>query len=669
MNKNFGNKTYLKMRDKQIINKYNLVTFDTETNDLNGELLALTATAMITKWEINELGEPGFKDSIETIYYTGTGMVEKFLGGLFHQLQFQKHYYVYAHNAQYDWRYLFEYIMDFAAAQVITDLKILARTSSDILCFSFVYKGCTFHFMDSLAIAPMTLEKFTKQMSPEIPKLAGTIKFEEGEKFEPQNSKHIAYARQDALSLWHSLINYQKLLYSIFNVNIQMTSAGTAMLAWEKTLTKSIGYDKDISDKTFLDACQQAYYGGAVFLTSVNEQEDLVTFDINSSYPAVMESVDFPDDKYLSVFEKNQVLPSSKFCQIIFAYIETPEDLAIPILPTRRRKDNGAIIWPRGKFYTMTTNVELELAIKHGYKADVLFSWCTPLIKTPFKKLISLCKDTRAKYKDGPLETVAKLIQNSLYGKFATNPVRTVVDTDSVQYYWDNQKDMTEEEKIRYVIENNINGEDPFTFKFEDMGDEVRRKIVYATWITAHARVRLFDFIYTAGTENVFYGDTDSVTMKKESVYKISKFLDDKKYGKFKLEKHWKVFKALAPKVYTGFIEGEKGYTGKTKGIPTKIYNKNPQPFFEKLLKTEREKIIEEKIEYTSSPSFVQILKNKKTSGTGPEYLTRAVSDIKKSISWELNKDGSVSPITLNLPLANNLSNIDLLNIKLYGEK
>lgn len=666
MNKNFGSKTYLKMRDKTLIDKSNLITFDTETDDLNGKLLALTATARVEKCELNDLGEPSFSFPIETVYYCGPGMIERFFGGLFHKLPYSHDYYVYAHNAQYDWRYLFDFIADFKSTGVIDELKIIARTSSDILSFSFIYRGCTFHFMDSLAIAPMSLEKFTKQMSPEIKKLSGTIDFDNGEKFDPQNPEHIAYARQDALSLWYSLINYQNLLKSIFNVNIQTTSAGTAMMAWEKTLGKNIPYDKDIKDKTFLDACQQAYYGGAVFLTTTKKQKNLVTFDINSSYPAVMESVQFPDDRYLSIFNKNQILPSSKFCQIIFAYIETPDNIRIPIIPTRRRKDKGAIIWPKGKFYTMTTNVELELAIKHGYKAEVLLSWCAPLVSSPFKKLVKLCKQTRYKYKDGPLETVAKLIQNSLYGKFATNPVRTVVDTESVTFYEENKKNMTDDEKIRYVIDNNINGDFPFSFKQEDMGEEVRRKIIYAAWITANARVRLFDFIYTAGPENVFYGDTDSVTMNKSAVNKIQKFVHNKEYGKFKQEKEWKSFKVIAPKVYTGEIV-DKGFSGKVKGIPKKLIEKDNK-YFEKMFNSETEDMLKEKVEYNSVPSFMQILKNKKKSANGPLKLQRTISDIRKSLSWVLNADGSVSPIELQLPKSKTLSANDLLNLKLYGE-
>ena len=152
----------------------------------------------------------------------------------------------------------------------------------------------------------------------------------------------------------------------------------------------------------------------------------------------------------------------------------------------------------------------------------------------------------------------------------------------------------------------------------------------WAVFITANARLHLLRTIYEHGVDNVVYCDTDSITTTKEFP---DKWLGEA-YGKFKEEKRWDTFLAIAPKVYSGKITGGD-YKGAVKGIPRGIMNSAKY----------KELLDEGHISASIAiiPSFKQVLKGNKET----KLMERRSTNPENAKSWKKNSKGVMSPVRL----------------------
>jgi len=555
-------------------------TFDTETLGLGGELVCITC----------------YVEGEEPKLFTGPGMIGEFLD------------YVedtgisiwYAHNLSYDLRRLLEPIINRYGSQV----ELIWRNTSDV-CMIGVKK--TIQLRDSYALWPHRLKSLCEHFAPaEGQKLA----ISDIAHFDIHNPEHVAYALQDAVALWYGLHGFFEALAESFDTSPSLTIASTAVRAWERTLDEQDKFYplSNIEDKWM----RKYYYGALTGLTSTRPQFNVETFDINSSYPSVMESTPMPTKwEWIAGVELGRwILDQEGFVDCV---VRTPEDLIVPILPTRDSK--GHMIWRRGTFATSVTIPELRFALQQGYEILELRRVCIfTESKIVFDQVVEKCKTLRHEHRGTNIEKVAKLIQNSLYGKFGARRERIVsvvvddLDTLDVDLY-------------PTVIPN----------LYLDMKEQrVRSLPHWAAWITAHARLRLLEAIYCIGPEKVFYYDTDSVTVQSGTF--PSDLINQEAYGFWKLDKQWKTFMAVAPKVYHGrLVNGER--FGKVKGVPTRHHD---DKLWEQL---EVGKL--PSVRYESLSSLRAMLRN----GTCEAVtLTRSVTDIHKSVNWVICEDGFVRP-------------------------
>lgn len=493
------------------------LAFDTETDGLGGPLLFISA--------FDFHGSHGFK---------GPRMVAEFFAIL------AEHPYPfvwYAHNAQYDWRYFLAHIKE---NDIPCDISM--RTETDIYQITVFLDGQRIVMRDSLAIFPGTLREFANSFTPELPK--GDIDFESGEVFEPENPDHVAYALRDAEILRRGLPRFNALLSRHFGVCLGHTTAGTALKAWQATLKDGEYYEpsKWGEREQFI---RSGYYGGLVFLTRTDEVRNAVTFDINSSYPHQMATHGVPWGAVVSSVDYR-----SERMGLFRVRIKTPTGLVVPIIP--RRDDAGYMRWSAGTFETTVTNAELKFAETHGYEVlDVEEGLLWEETVFPFSDFIDKCKFIRMKYKGKPEETLAKLMQNSLYGKFGSRRERLSVFQPGTD---DDTLDATPLD------------DDGYFWMRKEFANDLRCLPQWAVFITAHARLHLLRQIYTIGCHRVIYGDTDSLTVLSDAV---GEFDSGAQYGQWKLEKHWDRFRALAPKVYAGVLDDGR-VKGAAKGMPKK---------------------------------------------------------------------------------------------------
>ena len=577
-----------KVKDKDEIN----AAWDTETDGLNGILQCIT-------YSIDGRGQ----------LFSGPNQIKDFIDVLF-----ENPYPVvwFAHNAQYDWRYIIKYFMD-------NDyyMEFLNRTDSDIfqiVIWTYLPTGNSkfdrvipkIVMRDSMALFPEGLADFVMYYAPGYQKMDIDL---DHVRFDLSNPIHREYAINDSVILRAAMDGFTHSFYDLFGCKPALTTAGSALKAWQNTLGNNEFYCLKKEDEEYIES---AYYGGLVFLTSTALHRNCKTYDINSSYPSQMVDHEMPygtpaRTKEIDFFKLG----------IYTVRVKAPENLQIPILPSR--DDKGDMIWRRGEFDTTVTSVELEFALLMGYKLiEVLDGMIFPYKCKPFDEFIGKCKALRLEYKGTAVEKTAKLMQNSLYGKFGAKKIRDQI------YMPLNEDDL----ETGYCADSELG---LWIREVED--HQMARLPHWSAFITAYGRLDLLTTAYAIGPKNVIYGDTDSLTMTADADTRHIP-QHESEYGYFKLEKTWLEFKAVAPKVYTGIIDKtENGkiphgaYAGKAKGIPKKWVD-------DKILQ-QIHNGIKIKVEYQSTPKLTAILKGKAESGTGQTERQRTLSSLEKSAHWE----------------------------------
>jgi hypothetical protein len=170
--------------------------------------------------------------------------------------------------------------------------------------------------------------------------------------------------------------------------------------------------------------------------------------------------------------------------------------------------------------------------------------------------------------KSSPMYLIAKLLMNSLYGKFGmTDDLanHVIVNTDKLDKLIESEnKDRitsTElDDDLFLVSYHDIN-----EFKLMDDYTDFDISVGIASAITSYSRIHMTQF-KNLPDNLMYYTDTDSAVMEKP----LDKSLVGKELGQMVLEKEYKEFVSLAPKVYGGILTNNKTFT-KVKGFTKQI--------------------------------------------------------------------------------------------------
>lgn len=555
-----------------------VAAFDVESDGLGGQLLSIQSGVF---------GEIEFDDS--------PLMIDNFYQKM---LKYPYPFVWYAHFAQYDWRYLMDWLLTSNL-----DFEISMRTDNDIYQITIKKDKKKYVMRDSYAIWNSPLEKLASSFCPEIPKLKIDI-----QNFDTKNLEHIEYAKRDVQILLTGLPRLFSMLYKHFDVQPNATFASTSLKGWQKSLPENKYFNTSKYNEQELFV-RQAYYGGIVFLTDSNTHKNCETYDINSSYPYVMCEFGVPYGRAIETTDYHDKRMGIYRCRV-----KAPDNLRIPIIPARDKRGN--MRWYCGEFDTVCTNRELIFAVNNGYEILEIYEGIVyEDIVYPFNDFIELCKSIRVKYKGQAEEHLAKFMQNSLYGKYGSARLRRRVFARS------------QVEDSELLGCSPIDDEGKWWSK-KELDENMISMPQWAVFITAHARLKLLQTAYSIGVENVLYGDTDSITIKSGHKHLID---IGNEYGQFKLEKSWKEFRAIAPKVYSGISDTGK-YIGAAKGLPRKNLT---QENWQELLqdgKTQAQAL--------SLDSLRVTLKN----GVNPaQTLTRKSSTLDNSINYFKLPSGKIS--------------------------
>lgn len=390
-------------------------------------------------------------------------------------------------------------------------------------------------------------------------------------------NESIKYCLNDCIALYQVLVKFNELYFNKFHININEhpTLSSHAMRLFrthfmnDNEIPMIYGEEHDI--------IRTSYSGGATDMyIPTNDTDELVYgYDANSLYPYVMANYDMPVG--IKTYFNGDI---TKFKDNPFGFfnceVEAPTNLKHPILQLHVNTKKGPrTISPVGTFKGLIFSEEMNNAIKFGYKFKIISGY-TFEKKCIFKDYVDTLYKLRLEYpKDHPMNFIAKLFLNSLYGRFG---MRYLFDTINIL----STEEFTSFSKIANTFNKCINDivklDDRFLVQYQHEIDpailekkDFNVNISIASAITSYARVYMSQFKNNPKLK-LFYTDTDSIytnlnpTEMNELFHGI---VSNTGLGKLKLETVSKKAVFISPKCYClNTIDGKTIY--KVKGLAVK---------------------------------------------------------------------------------------------------
>lgn len=258
---------------------------------------------------------------------------------------------------------------------------------------------------------------------------------------------------------------------------------------------------------SMLKSKKEIDYDGVVWCVNVKYKNVVVRrngkvfISGNSLYPHVMKNNKYPNPNTLRHCYKNDVSYIDNFEGMSHVDIYCPY-MKYPLLPMRTK---DKLLFPVGEWSGWYTHVELREAKKLGYTIKkvhetIYFNETCE----PFKEYVDDLYKKRLEYKEqkSEMETITKLLLNSLYGKFGQKFIDKENVVSSLIF---NPK----ETKFKnFEIYN-----DYFVRVVEDREPAVFCMPMWASYVTAYARLEIYKYIKQY---NPLYVDTDSIITRNE---------------------------------------------------------------------------------------------------------------------------------------------------------
>lgn len=464
----------------------------------------------------------------------------------------------YFHNLKFDGEFILCYLFEHGYKHVIDRKKLKTKTFTTLIsdkgqfysleiCFNKdENKTEKITIYDSLKILPFSVEAIAKGFNLPISKLE--IDYDEkreiGHILTPQE---IDYLRNDVEIISRALL-------TLFNQDLrQMTQGSNALYDYKKIVGKK-NFSKWFPIPVYDFDVRQSYKGGFTYCDPRRQGQDIgegIVLDVNSLYPSVMYYQPLPYGE--GIFFEGKYKPDklyNLYVQMFTCQFELKENY----IPTIQLKNNLSFIptaylsSSEDEEVTMClTSVDLELFFEHYHVYNITWhsGW-------KFKSTTGLFKEYIDKWNAVKMEstlngnkamrTLAKLMLNALYGKFALNP-----NVQSKIPYYDNGI-------IKYTL-----------------GEKETRNPIYipvGTFITAWARHKTITSAQKV-YDRFLYADTDSLHLIGTEIPKGLE-VDPVKLGAWKHESTFTRARFIRQKTYIEEIDGELNIT--CAGMPSRCY-------------------------------------------------------------------------------------------------
>lgn len=439
----------------------------------------------------------------------------------------------YFHNLKFDGEFIIHYLLTHGFVHV-NEKKLGVNQFSTIIsdlnvfyCIKVKFKEeVIISFFDSLKLLNFSVEEVAKAFNLSFKKLEIDYKAkrEKGHKITDEEKEYLK----------HDVMIMSLALEKMFEMKItRMTIASNAMNFFKDTISKKRFeewfkpplYDKDL---------RQAYKGGFTYLNENyrgKEVKEGIVLDVNSLYPSVMYYSPMPYGE--GIYFDGKYVPD-KLYNLYIQNITCQFRIKKDMIPTIQIKNNLSFVpteylsSSNGESINLTlTNVDLKLFLEHYDIYDVSYNWGWKYKSSTkiFKRYIDYWNELKVKAtKEGnkPLRTIAKLMLNSLYGKFAASPEGR--------------------SKIPY-LDNNI-----VKYKLSELEERTAYYLPISIFITSWARdktIRSAQAVY----HRFIYADTDSLHLEGTDIPE-NLLISDTELGKWKIESTFKRGKYLRQKCY-----------------------------------------------------------------------------------------------------------------------
>lgn len=365
----------------------------------------------------------------------------------------------------------------------------------------------------------------------------------------------IKYCELDCISLHQVIYKFTDMIYDLFQKNVHhyptLPSLAFAIFRSKFMLEENI---PQLSGKIAKDI-RLGYTGGSVdmYIPENPEGTKVYAYDVNSLYPSQMESGLMPIGQP-TYFEGDIRLIDPNAFGFFYCEIIAPDDINHPIIQTHVKTNKGIrTISPIGSWEDMIFSKEMDNAINHGYKFNILWGY-TFEKENIFKDYVDFLYNLRSQYsKDNPMNFIAKILMNSLYGRFGMDDNFLEVNMIHKDYYPDFENKYLDNITQKIELGNYFLVTHKAIEELENDESTHNVSIGIASAITAYSRIHMSQFKNNPKI-NLYYTDTDSIYTDSD----IDKsYIDSKTLGKLKLENICKRAIFLASKLY--FLETESG--------------------------------------------------------------------------------------------------------------
>lgn len=465
---------------------------------------------------------------------------------------------VYFHNLKFDGEFILCWLFEHGFAHVQDKKELTKNTFTTLIsdkgqfysmeiCYERKGKDkSSLLIYDSLKILPFSVSAIAKGFNLPISKLEIDYK-EEREIGHQLTEQEVDYLRNDVDIV-------ARALHVLFEQGLtKMTQGSNALFDYKRTVGKK-NFNKWFPIPEYDYDIRQSYKGGFTYLSPRFKELDLqegIVLDVNSLYPSVMYYQPLPYGE--GIFFEGKYKPDkiyNLYVQMFTCQFELKENY----IPTIQLKNNLAFVPTQylksseGEDVTLClTSVDLELFMEHYnvYNIEYHSGW-------KFKSTTGLFNEYIDKWNKVKMEstlngnkamrTLAKLMLNALYGKFALNP-----NVQSKIPWYDNGV-------VKYKL-----------------GEKETRDPIYipvGTFITAWARYKTISSAQKV-YDRFVYADTDSLHLIGTDIPDMLE-IDPVKLGAWKHESTFSKARFIRQKSYIEVIDGELNIT--CAGMPERCY-------------------------------------------------------------------------------------------------
>lgn len=436
---------------------------------------------------------------------------------------------IYFHNLDFD----LLFFLKSAFASGITDTPII---NSGNMIISINLYGVI--FKNSLSLFPMALKDVVSKFAQIVDK---DYLNEKQNVLTLDDETLINYCKKDVIYLYYALSLYYDFTNEFFDMNPSLTTPATSFKIFKKHFLKEEIKESSFNFYNRHSFFDNGYYFGGHTEKFVNDKfffKDLRYYDINSLYPYMMYKTRFIKSKLRSIkptITNIKRLHTQKrlfFCEIDLK-IDSEYLRAFPVLDIKNKSNK----YPFGIHRIKISEVGIDFIMKWGSIDNIVH----------IERILTQEKETdelylfqsfveffyKLRFSSPKWVVLAKLILNSLYGKFGEKLKKQIKIINATKEFLDD-KELHSYGKYDDVFIHTIIEEMPFYKKLFNRLDISGK-------ITEAARLHMMDIINEIriryGIDSVIYTDTDSIIMYDNDIEndpELSHFFDNdtKELGK-----------------------------------------------------------------------------------------------------------------------------------------